>query len=129
MLSEAAGIDDELADLDDLPGAACTADTCRATIRREGRDWHLLATRSAYLTPIAALNRACTAADIVISDRRLPRTCRPRWLKLDKPMLARTGGVAIHFGPIPTVRITKLPGDQHSWIALASARPPRRSSR
>ncbi|HEU4969622.1 ComEC/Rec2 family competence protein [Sphingomonas sp.] len=123
MLSEAAGIDDELADLDDLPGAACTADTCRATIRADGRDWHLLATRSAYLTPIAALNRACAAADIAISDRRLPRTCRPRWFKLDKPMLERTGGVAIVFGEEPTVRVTKMAGDQHPWVARASKRP------
>jgi competence protein ComEC len=122
MLSEAAGIDDELADLDDLPGAACTADSCRATIRADGRDWHLLATRSAYLTPIAALNHACAAADIVVSDRRLPRTCRPRWLKLDKPMLERTGGVAIVFGESPAVRVTKMAGDQHPWVALASAR-------
>jgi competence protein ComEC len=125
MLSEAAGIDDELADLDDLPGATCTADTCRATIRADGRDWHLLATRSAYLTPIRAMNQACAEADIVISDRRLPRTCRPRWLKLDKPMLERTGGVAIVFGENPTVRITKMAGDQHAWVALASARPRR----
>lgn len=113
MLSEAAGIDEDLADLDDLPGAACTADVCRATIRRGGRDWQLLATRSAYLTPIAALNRACAAADIVVSDRRLPRTCRPHWLKLDLPLLKRTGGISLTFGS--GVRITRQPGDEHPW--------------
>jgi competence protein ComEC len=84
---------------------------------RGGRRWRILATRSPYLVDIAEMNRACAAADIVVSDRRLPRTCRPRWLKLDKPMLARTGGVAIHFASDPEARITKMPGDQHPWAA------------
>lgn len=122
MLAEAAGIDDELADFDALPGASCNADSCVAVIRRGGRDWRLLATRSAYLTPIQAINRACAEADIVVSDRRLPRTCRPKWLKLDRPMLAQTGGVSIVFGS--GVLITKQPGDEHPWIGRAV--PPRR---
>ncbi|GAO38066.1 putative ComEC/Rec2-related protein [Sphingomonas changbaiensis NBRC 104936] len=120
MLSEAAGIDEDLADLDDLPGAACTADICLATIRRAGREWRLLATRSAYLAPITAMNRACAAADIVVSDRRLPRTCRPHWLKLDLPMLTRTGGVSLVFGD--AIRITNISGDEHPWTGRAVRR-------
>lgn len=55
----------------------------------------ILATRSSYWIDIGALNRACAGADIVVSDRRLPRTCKPGWLKADRAMLGRTGGLAI----------------------------------
>lgn len=115
MLAEAAGVDGELADLDDLPGAACTADTCLAAVTRGGRTWRVLATRSAYLLPIAAMNRACAAADIVVSDRRLPRSCKPRWLKLDRPALAMSGGVTVTFGVPPSFRVTSAAGDRHPW--------------
>jgi hypothetical protein len=40
-------------------------------------------------------------------------------------MLERTGGVGIVFGQSPTVRVTKMAGDQHPWVALASVRPRR----
>jgi competence protein ComEC len=115
MLAEAAGVEEELSDLDALPGASCTADSCAVTLRRGGRTWRLLATRSAYLIPIETMNRACAGADLVVSDRRLPRTCRPHWLKLDKQMLARTGGVTIRFGNPPSALVTKRGGDEHPW--------------
>jgi len=118
MLAEAAGMDEELADLDTLPGAQCTRDTCLATLTRNGRTWRILATRSAYFTPIKTMNRACAGADIAVSDRRLPRSCRPRWLKLDKPMLARTGGVSVVFGTPPQVKVTRSPADQHPWVSI-----------
>ncbi len=122
MLAEAAGVDGELADLDDLPGAACTADTCLATLTRNGRNWRILATRSTYLIPIERMNRACATADIVVSDRRLPRTCKPTWLKLDRPMLTRTGGVTVVFGATPRVRVTNVAGDRHPWAMPSSIR-------
>jgi competence protein ComEC len=115
MLAEAAGVDAELADLDTLPGARCTRDSCVAERRRHGRTWRILATRSAYLTPIRELNHACATADLVISDRRLPRTCRPRWLKLDRAMLARTGGVSVRFDVPPDVLVALRPVDEHPW--------------
>lgn len=120
MLAEAAGVDGDLAELDTLPGAACTRDTCQAELRRSGRIWRILATRSAYLTPIAEMNRACAASDLVVSDRRLPRTCRPRWLKLDRNLLRVTGGVTIHFGSAPVVRVTKSSHDEHPWLSMAA---------
>lgn len=98
LLGEAAGIEEEAVALDGLPGARCSRDTCVATIRRDGRSWSLLATRSPYFIDIAEFNRACAAADIVVSDRRLPRSCRPRWLKADRSLLADTGGLAIDLG-------------------------------
>jgi competence protein ComEC len=114
-LGEAAGIDEELTDLDALPQAACTVDTCLATSKQDGRDWRILATRSGYLIPIETMNRACAQADIIISDRRLPRTCKPTWLKLDRSILSRTGGISIRFGASPSLQLTMRAGDQHPW--------------
>ena len=95
MLSEAAGVDGEPLAIDALEAARCSADLCAVRIRRGGREWHVLATRSPYLIDIPRMQRACAVADIAISDRRLPRSCTPRWLKLDRPLLARSGGLAI----------------------------------
>ena len=39
--------------------------------------------------------RACAEADIVVADRRLPRGCKPRWLRADRALLRRTGGLSI----------------------------------
>jgi competence protein ComEC len=94
-LSEAAGVDGEPLAIDALQAARCSADLCEARLVRGGREWRLLATRSPYLVDIRRMNRACRRADIVISDRRLPRSCTPRWMKIDRPLLARTGGLAI----------------------------------
>jgi competence protein ComEC len=120
MLAEAAGVDEDLSDLDTLPGARCTRDSCQAELRGDGRFWRILATRSAYLAPIEAMNRACAAADLVISDRRLPRTCRPKWLKLDRTLLRQTGGVAIRFRSPPEVAVTNGLGDEHPWREAGS---------
>ena len=95
VLSEAAGVDGEPLPIDALQAARCSADLCEARLVRGGREWRLLATRSPYLVDIRRMNRACRRADIVISDRRLPRSCVPRWLKIDRALLARTGGLAI----------------------------------
>src|SRR3546814_5767992 len=54
--------------------------------------WRIMATRSDNFVDYDELIRACTRADIVVSARRLPKACRPRWLRLDRPTLARTGG-------------------------------------
>jgi len=124
MLSELAGIDEEPDLIADAPDAQCSVDSCAIDLPRKGRRWRLLATRSAYRLPIAQLQRACAAADIVVSDRRLPRTCRPRWIKLDAPVLRRTGGVAIVLDPPrwpwrpssgPGVSTVRHPGDAHPW--------------
>ena len=95
VLSEAAGVDGDPLPIDALRAARCSADLCTARIGRGGREWRLLATRSPYLVDIRRMNHACASADIAISDRRLPRSCVPRWLKIDRPYLARSGGLAI----------------------------------
>lgn len=115
LLAEGTGRDVEAAALDTDTAARCGPDLCGFTIDGAGRSWHLLATRSPYLVEIGAMNRACAAADIVISERRLPRTCRPRWLKVDRPMLRDTGGLAIDFAG-PRIATVRRPGDEHPWV-------------
>lgn len=117
MLAEASGIDDEPLLLSDQPGARCSRDLCIADRVAGGRRWRILATRSPYRVSINALIDACRDADIVISDRRLPRRCTPRWLRLDRPVLYRTGGVSVTLGS-GTVRTVFQLGDRHPWLPI-----------
>jgi len=106
MMSENSGAEGEPMLLSDQPDARCSRDLCLAEREAGGRRWRILATRSTYLVPVDQLIGACATADIVISERQLPRGCKPRWLRLDRATLARTGGVAIALsnGSIRTVR-------------------------
>lgn len=111
LMSQSAGLEGEAGELEALPSAECSADFCAAELR--GR--RLLASRSGRLVPIPELKKACADADIVVSDRRLPPACRPRWLKADRDFLARSGGLAISLGDRPQV-VTVASGDRHPWI-------------
>jgi competence protein ComEC len=115
MLSETSGSEGEMLELDDVGGARSNADMCAADIARDGRVWRLLATRSQHLVEIEALNPACAAADIVVSERRLPRTCRPRWLKADRALLSQTGGLSISLASTPRVATVSDRLGRHPW--------------
>ncbi|MCP1471449.1 competence protein ComEC [Sphingobium sp. OAS761] len=121
-LSENAGFDGAMDSLATLPQARCSTDLCAVRMNRGGRSWHLLATRSAMMVDYSLLAPACARADIVIADRALPRWCRPRWLRIDRRLLARTGGIAIDLdnGAIRTVRTA---GDAHPWTDRSPRRP------
>lgn len=120
-LTEAAGYEGTLTDLKALPQARCSRDLCMVDMNTPGGRRRLLATRSFDLVPIEALRRACGEADVVVSERRLPRICHPRWLKVDKATLAETGGVALYWrGNV--IRTVHSPGDRHPW--QQRARPP-----
>lgn len=121
-LSENAGFSGELAALSALPNAACSADVCIADHIQDGRVWRIVATRSGYHLDIGDMMRLCREADIIVSERRLPRTCNPRWLKLDRWTLRETGGVGIAFGG-PHV-VTVRTGTQHPWIDPPTVAPP-----
>jgi len=114
MLGEASGVLDEPIELDGLPFARCGPDLCAAELMRGGRRWRILATRSPYLVDIREMNRACAAADIVVSDRRLPRSCHPRWLKADRVFLGRTGGLAIDLADRRVRSVAETVG-RHPW--------------
>ncbi|QJU60687.1 DUF4131 domain-containing protein [Sphingomonas sp. AP4-R1] len=120
VLGTGAGVEEEAIDLGAMPGARCSVDACVAAIRRSGRTWHLLALRSRYRLDWARLTQVCGWADIVVADRRLPRGCVPKWLKLDAPALRATGGVAILLSD-GTVRTTRAQ-DRHPW-ALTARQP------
>ncbi|HEU0100289.1 MAG TPA: ComEC/Rec2 family competence protein [Allosphingosinicella sp.] len=111
LMTQSAGLEGEAGELDWLGTADCSADFCAADLR----GWRLLASRSDRLVPVEALGKACAEADIVVSDRRLPAACRPRWLKADRDFLSRSGGLAISLGATPRVAATAA-GDGHPWI-------------
>lgn len=123
-LAESAGYDGPLEALADLPQARCSADLCAVGMQVGGRRWHLLVTRSDMLVDRASFSKECAAADIVIADRGLPYWCRPRWLKIDRRLLARTGGIAIDLNDarVTTVRVA---GDAHPWIVAPRSHPRR----
>jgi competence protein ComEC len=114
-LAETAGSDEELSDIEALPGAACSDDSCVAGVTAGGRSWRLLATRSTRMIQTADLAPACAEADIVVSERRLPQGCAPRWLKADRALLARTGGLAIRLGAAPQVETVARATADHPW--------------
>ncbi|WP_294329362.1 ComEC/Rec2 family competence protein [uncultured Sphingomonas sp.] len=123
VLGENGGVEpDALAALDDRPDARCSADLCLAEIDWHGRRWRVAATRSAYPVVWQDLVAVCAASDVVVSDRRLPRGCRPRWLRLDRTALAQTGGVAITFAR-GTVRTVRGAG-RHPWLDPPTVQPP-----
>ena len=98
-----------------MPGATCTVDTCRVRIARGGRSWRILATRSRYLLSYAEFRAECAAADIVVSDRRLPDWCAPRWFRADRAMLGQTGGIAVTFGSGRVETVADGEGG-HPWV-------------
>jgi competence protein ComEC len=108
------GADGEPGLWSEASAARCSRDLCAADVPGAGRPWRIVATRSAYLVPAAQLIAACRSADIVVSERRLPRGCAPHWLRLDRPVLARSGGVAITLAN-GAVRTVLDPADRHPW--------------
>ena len=105
----------EPANLDEQRFARCSRDACIADVRSGTRAWRLLAIRSRNRIDWVELTKACADADIVVADRRLPRGCVPRWLKLDRGVLERTGGVAIYLGDEPRVETVSARLARHPW--------------
>jgi competence protein ComEC len=129
LLAEASGFDGDPGDLGSKPFSDCSNDACVALIDKGSARWRLLATRSAYQIDWDTLTSACAEADIVVSDRRLPRGCTPRWLKLDPQMLSRTGGMAIYLGSSPSVETVAARVGQHPWAEAAATPRTRRRAR
>ncbi len=105
-----------LDDLDTLPGAQCSDDLCRVDLKRGGRMWRITATRTPYIIPKRQFSAECAAADIIVSARRLPEWCHPRWLKADRTLLARTGGLAISLTDPRVETVSEVEG-AHPWVA------------
>jgi len=119
LLAEASGFDGDPDLLDGQPASDCSHDACVALLRKGSAEWRLLATRSATHIDWERISNACAGADIAVSDRRLPRGCHPRWLKLDGQALRRTGGVAIYLGKTPWVDNVADRVGAHPWAETA----------
>ena len=115
LMSEASGYDEEPGSIAGSSFGICSRDTCTASIRRGAREWRLLATLTSTRLDWRALVRACSEADIVVSDRGLPRACSPRWLKLDRRALEHTGGLSVFLGDRPRVETVIQRLGRHPW--------------
>lgn len=115
VLAERAGELGELGDLDALRGSTCGADSCRVMLDRGGRTWRVFAIRSRYRLDADTLKRACATADIVVSDRKLPASCRPRWFRADRQLLSATGGLAVTFASTSVESVAATEG-AHPWV-------------
>lgn len=113
-LTELSGMSGELHLLEDWPGARCGRDFCAVEIVRGGRTWHLLLGRGRDRVPERELAAACDRADLVVSDRWLPRSCHPSMLKADRHMLSQTGGLAIDLEAQRVTTVAQTQGE-HGW--------------
>ena len=120
LLAEASGYDSDPQLIEGQLASDCSRDACVALVRHGSAQWRLLATRSSYRIDWNAITKACASADIVVSDRRLPRACQPRWLRLDSRTLSRTGGLAIYLGKRPWVESVAERVGEHPWRETAA---------
>src|SRR3546814_509067 len=86
-LLELAGMEGEPRALSRWPGARCNRDFCSVRMERQGKDWTILIARGRDAVQERSMAAACDKVDIVIADRWLPSSCRPRWLKADRHMI------------------------------------------
>ena len=114
-MSEAAGIDTPLGALADLQHVECNPDFCRWRQGEGEVQRVILAARGRDKVEGADMAEACAAADVVVSDRWLPRECVGRWLTIDRDSLAASGGLAIYLGKTPKAVATLKAGDGHPW--------------
>lgn len=121
-LVESAGMNGEVHQIADWPGAVCNPDFCTITLLSGGRQWHLLIGRGADYVPERSLAAACERADIVIAPRYLPGSCRPLWLKADRRMLDRTGGLTVDLARREIRTVSQDQGDHGWWRAPSESR-------
>ncbi len=113
-LTESAGMSGAIKPLAQWQSARCSRDFCVASLERGRHDWHLLIARGRDRVSERSLAAACDRTDIVIADRWLPSSCRPRWLKIDRAMLSRTGGMTIDLND-GTIRTVAQGQGKHGW--------------
>jgi competence protein ComEC len=123
-LTELAGMSGEVTAIAEWPGARCSPEFCAVELARGGRNWRLLIGRSKDPVAERELAAACDLSDIVIADRWLPSSCRPKWIKADRNLLDRSGGLAID---LAHGRVATVAEDQgaHGWWS-PRVRPARR---
>lgn len=116
MIFEKAGSKLEATPIEDWPGAQCTLDNCVVTITGQNdRTWTVLATRTASKVPSMEMAAACKRVDIVVSDRWLPQSCQPRWIKADRNFLEQSGGLAFYLADRRITTVNESTG-QLPWV-------------
>ena len=113
-LLELASVSSEPIPLAQWPGAQCSRDFCVLMLERGERVWALLLARSRERIEERSLAAACAQSDIVVADRFLPRSCKPKWLKADTRMLRETGGLAIVLSEETVDTVASRQGE-HGW--------------
>ncbi|WP_246204860.1 ComEC/Rec2 family competence protein [Altericroceibacterium indicum] len=113
-LKELSGVDSELLSLPDWPASRCSQDFCVVELNREGKNWQILMARSRALISERNLAAACERSDIVVANRFLPRSCKPRWLKADRNMLIHSGGLSISLADQKIRSVADMQG-KHGW--------------
>jgi len=84
----------------------------------------MLMARSRSRIEERALAAACERSDVVISDRWLPMSCRPRWLKADRRYLAENGGLALYLASGRISTVAEGQGDHPWWTARGGQHRP-----
>lgn len=113
-LLELASVTSEPVPIAQWAGSECSAEFCFVDIERGGRNWTLLLARNRDLVEERALAAACERADIVVADRYLPYSCKPLWLKADRRLLDRTGGLALNLSDETITEVSAGQGE-HGW--------------
>ncbi len=113
-LLEHAGVSSIPIPMEQWPGARCSPEFCTLLLINQDRSFTLLLARNRAQVEERALAAACEKADIVVAERWLPRSCRPRWLKADRRMLSETGGLAIYLDQVQVQSVSDSQGD-HGW--------------
>ena len=118
MIFEKAGSDAQAELIEDWHGVKCTLDNCVVTIMGQDRAWTLLATRTRNPIPSMEMTAACKRVDIVVSDRWLPASCRPKWIKADRRLLDQSGGLAFYLDAQRVVTVNE--SNRHMpWVHAA----------
>ena len=115
LMSEASAYDGDPKALEEQNFARCSRDACIADIVEGKHAWRLLAIRSRDRIDWVTLTKACADADIVVAARWLPKGCTPRWLKLDRPALEQSGGVAVYLKDQPRMTTVAEQLGEHPW--------------
>lgn len=118
MVLENAGTNAEPVSMGRWSGAKCSEDSCVIELNRAGRMWRVLATRTPYQIPSMEMAAACRRVDIVVSDRWLPASCRPKWIKADRSFLEQSGGLALFLSDAKLVSVNDA-NSHMPWVQAA----------
>ena len=111
---ELAGSEAEAMPIEEYPGARCSADFCSIGLSRGTRDWSILVALNRQRIDERQLAAACELSDLVIADRWLPRSCKPKWAKIDGRFVAENGGTSVYLADERIDTVASAQG-QHGW--------------